>query len=66
LGVEGSAMWAFDRAESPTDIQAGKQSFVAKYPVQLSPDDSKKFEGLLSALDDQDDVQEVYSNAEIK
>ena len=65
LGIEGSAMWAFDRAESPTDIQAGKQAFVAKYPVQLSPDDSKKFESLLSALDDQDDVQEVYSNADL-
>ena len=56
LGVEGSAMWAFDNQ--------GKE-FTAKYPVQLSPDDSKKFESLLSALDDHDDVQEVYSNAEI-
>ena len=53
LGEQGSAMWAFDKQ--------GKE-FVAKFPVQLSTDDLKKFEELLSALDDQEDVQEVYSN----
>jgi len=57
LGVEGSAMWAFDK-------QGG--NFAAKFPTTLSPEDSKKFEELLSALDDQNDVQEVYSNAETK
>ncbi|OGF63933.1 hypothetical protein A2661_02125 [Candidatus Giovannonibacteria bacterium RIFCSPHIGHO2_01_FULL_45_24] len=66
LGVKGSAVWAFDRAESPTDIQAGKQAFAAKFPQSLSPEDSKKFEALLEALSDHDDVQEVYSNAEVK
>ncbi len=57
LGVEGSAMWAFDKI--------GKD-FIAKFPMALSENDSKKFEDLLSVLDDHDDVQEVYSNAEIK
>jgi len=57
LGVEGSAAWAFDKQ--------GKE-FAPKYPVAISGEDSKKFEELLSALDDHDDVQEVYSNAEIK
>ena len=57
LGVEGSAMWAFSKDGT---------SFTAKYPVNLSAEDSKRFEGLLSALSDHDDVQEVYSNAEIK
>lgn len=65
LGEQGSAMWAFDRAESPADIQAGKPLFTPKYPLQLSESDSKKFEELLSALDDHDDVQEVYSNANL-
>ena len=56
LGVEGSAMWAFTKQ--------GKD-FTAKFPMTLSESDSKKFEALLSALDDHDDVQEVYSNAEM-
>ena len=56
LGEQGSAMWAFKKE--------GK-GFVAKFPTALSESDSQKFEALLSALDDHDDVQEVYSNAEI-
>ena len=56
LGGQGSAMWAFDKQGA---------NFVAKFPTTLSEDDFKKFESLLSALDDQDDVQEVYSNANI-
>lgn len=64
LGEQGSAIWAFDPAESHTDIQAGKQrGFIPKFPVSLSEADFKKFDELLSALDDQEDVQEVYSNA---
>lgn len=55
FGEQGSAMWAFSKS--------GKD-FVAKFPTTLSPEDSKKFEELLSALDDHDDVQKVYSNAE--
>ena len=60
LGVEGSALWAFDR-RSPSE-----GGFIAKFPQTLSETDTKKFDALLSALDDHDDVQEVYSNAEIK
>lgn len=65
LGGQGSAMWAFDRTENPADIQTDKPLFTPKYPLQLSETDSKKFEALLSALDDHDDVQEVYSNANL-
>ncbi|MBI2020974.1 YebC/PmpR family DNA-binding transcriptional regulator [Candidatus Giovannonibacteria bacterium] len=54
LGVEGSAMWAFDKI--------GKE-FNPKFPTQLSEEDSKKFESLLDALDNQDDVLDVYSNS---
>lgn len=66
LGGQGSAMWAFDHADSQGSQASGKTGFVAKFPTTLSEDDSKKFESLLSALDDQDDVQEVYSNANTK
>lgn len=66
LGGQGSVMWAFDRADSKASQAGEKTSFTPKFPIQLSADDSKKFEELLCALDDLDDVQEVYSNAEIK
>src|SRR3989338_708028 len=49
LGGQGSAMWTFDKEG---------QNFIAKYPVNLSESDSRKFDALLSALDDHDDVQE--------
>ncbi|MBI2023272.1 YebC/PmpR family DNA-binding transcriptional regulator [Candidatus Giovannonibacteria bacterium] len=55
LGEHGSAMWAFDKKG---------MEFTAKFPLTLSEHDSKLFEDLLSALDDNEDVQEVYSNAE--
>lgn len=61
LGVEGSAVWAFNRADSKAG-QLGKINFTPKFPVTLSESDSKKFNALLEALDEQDDVQEVYSN----
>ena len=62
LGEQGSALWAFNRAESPSDIQAGKQKISPKFTITLSDEDNKKLEALLEALDNQDDVQEVYSN----
>ncbi|OGF61701.1 hypothetical protein A2662_02305 [Candidatus Giovannonibacteria bacterium RIFCSPHIGHO2_01_FULL_45_33] len=57
LGERGSSMWAFNKD--------GKE-FTAKFPAQLSGGDIQKFENLLSALDDQEDVQDVYSNADIE
>jgi len=54
-GEHGSAMWAFNKE--------GRE-YTAKFPAQLSRDDAKKFDELLTALDDQEDVQDVYSNAE--
>ncbi len=55
LGEHGSAMWAFSKQ--------GKD-FTAKFPAAISEKDSKKIEELLLALDNQDDVQEVYTNAQ--
>jgi len=56
LGVEGSAMWAFDKSG---------EEYKAKFPMQLSPQDMQKFENLLEALSDQDDVENVFANIEI-
>lgn len=65
LGGQGSAMWAFDRRSPALSAgRLGEGGYIAKFPTTLSEEDSKKFESLLSALDDHDDVQEVYSNAQ--
>ena len=56
LGEKGSAAWAFERKGA---------EWVAKFPLALSGDDAKKFETLLEILGDHDDIQEIYSNAEL-
>ena len=53
LGEQGSAMWAFTKKD---------KDFVPNFPMELSEEDNKKFESLLEALDNQDDVENVYSN----
>ena len=50
-------MWAF--------AHVGDE-YKAKFPQQLSPEDFKKFENLLEALSDQDEVENVYANVENK
>ena len=47
-------MWAFEK-------KGGE--YVPKFPLELSSDDTKKLESLLEALDEHDDVQEVYTNS---
>ena len=55
LGEMGSAQWAFDKKGT---------EFIAKFPQTLAAEDAKKFENLLEALSEHDDVEEVYSNAD--
>lgn len=57
LGEMGSAQWAFEKKGV---------EFVAKFPQALAAEDAKKFENLLEALDNQEEVEEVYSNAELQ
>lgn len=56
LGVEGSAAWAFDKAD---------KNFAAKFPINLSPEDLKKFEDLLEKLSELDDVEDVFANVDL-
>ena len=56
LGEMGSVMWAFEKRNG---------DFIAKFPMTLAPADEKNFEALLEALSEQDDVEEVYSNAQL-
>lgn len=54
LGVEGAAMWAFEKQGD---------EFVAKFPITLDEEEARQFESLLEALDEIEDVQDVYSNS---
>ena len=54
LGEPGSVLWAFSNNN-------GK--FESKTTINLSETDAKLLDELLEALDDHDDVQEVYTNA---
>lgn len=53
----GSVRWAFEEKGG---------AFEPKFAQDLNAEDGKKLEELLEALDDNDDVQEVYTNANIQ
>ena len=56
--MPGSVMWSFERQEDG--------GYKAKYPILIEDTDLReKLESLLEALDDNDYVQEVYSNARL-
>ena len=55
LAVPGSVMWSFEKQKGG--------GYAAKYPLVVEdPVIQEKLESLLEALDDNDDVQEIYSN----
>jgi YebC/PmpR family DNA-binding regulatory protein len=55
LATPGAAIWAF------TKNAEGK--FEATVPVELSDEDAQKMAELSDALEDHDDINEVYTNA---
>lgn len=55
LGAQGSATWAF---------QKGQEGWEPTITVPVSEDDGAKLENLIEALEELDDVQEVFVNAE--
>ncbi|MDO8569335.1 MAG: YebC/PmpR family DNA-binding transcriptional regulator [bacterium] len=56
LATHGSAMWAFKREPATNDLQPTTT-------IQLSEDEEKKLEALIEELEDNDEVQDVYTNA---
>lgn len=56
LASQGSAMWAFEK-----DAEGG---FTAKTTVPLSEEDSAALMKILEEIDANDDVEDVYTNAE--
>ena len=51
----GSVRWAFKKKET---------GFEPKFPQKLNEEDAEKLNVLVEALEDHDDVQKVYTNAE--
>ncbi len=55
----GSVQWAF---EKKTGDDAG---WISKFPQDVSPADAASIQNLLDALDENDDVQNVFTNTKI-
>ncbi len=55
LGTPGSAAWAFTKKDG---------GFVPQNPLDLSDEDGEKLGNLIQALDENDDVQDVYTTAD--
>jgi YebC/PmpR family DNA-binding regulatory protein len=55
LASPGSAMWAFEKTGA---------DYAPKMTVRLSDEDTEKLHKALGAIDDHDDVEDVYTNAE--
>lgn len=57
LAAPGSATWAFKKEPTTNDWQPTTA-------LKLSEDDENKLEALINELEDNDEIQEVYTNAE--
>ena len=55
LGAPGSAMWAFTKEND---------RYVPQNPLDVSDEDGEKLATLIETLEEQDDVQEVFTTAD--
>jgi len=55
LGAPGSAMWAFTKTDA---------GYVPTTPADLSDQDGEKLANLIELLEEQDDVQDIYTTAD--
>lgn len=55
LGTPGSAAWAFTKTT---------EGYVPQNPAELSDEDGEKLANLIEVLEDNDDVQDVYTTAD--
>jgi YebC/PmpR family DNA-binding regulatory protein len=58
----GSVRWAFDKTESGPSTELGI-NWTAKFPQQLNDEDKSALRSLIGQLENQDDVQKVFTNA---
>lgn len=59
----GSVRWAFEPALSTSGAAGTTGEWQAKFPQELSPEDKNRLEALVAALDENEDVQSVFTNA---
>ena len=75
----GSVLWAFTQSADSRGLNADLRgqnhsvpleesadsggNWTAKFPQELSREDAEKLSGLMEALEEHDDVQEVYTSA---
>jgi len=55
LGGTGSSAWAFTKTQ---------EGYVPNIPVNLSDEDGEKLGNLIETLEDNDDVQDIYTTAD--
>lgn len=55
LAAQGAASWAFQKTS---------EGWIPQTTVDLSPKDARALESLIDQLEDNDDIQEIYTNAE--
>lgn len=67
FGQTGSAAWAFEyknNKPASTGEPASQGGWESKNKIELNENDAQALDKLLGELDDHDDVQEIYTNAE--
>ena len=55
LGAQGSSLWAFTK---------NSEGYVPNMPATLSDEDGEKLASLIEALEEHDDVQDIYTTAD--
>jgi len=55
LAEPGAASWAFEKSNG---------EWEAKTTVAITPEDGKKLDDLIEIIEEHDDIQSVYTNAE--
>jgi len=55
LGGSGSSLWAFTK---------GPSGYAPNMPINLSEDDGEKLNTLIEALEEHDDVQDIFTTAD--
>ncbi len=66
LVSEGSVKWMFERKPTvPTQEKEGCLEWVPKYEIEISEKDKEACQKLFEALDENEAVQEIYSNLKL-
>jgi YebC/PmpR family DNA-binding regulatory protein len=62
LATPGSALWAFNKTNDPSTSLGA--SWTPTVSVPISPDDGSILDKLIEDLEDNEEIQDVYTNAE--